>query len=246
MAENDVGGIVKGLEERRPIAVTAMETLGKKMLEAIDDLPDKLKTLGKDGAKGFTTELSNGLDNVNAIVNRVANSIKVGMSIDLYSSGQSAAQSFANGFTSVHIPMPHMYVSGWTQVNFGDGGYMFYPQFGLAWYRKGGLFQGGDGQMIGIAEDGRDEAVLPLEDRRAMQRIGSAIADAGGAGGSDEMVDRIAERLADIIMMRQDNEQAPIFNIEVKTENDEVLARAVERGQQRLDYRNNPTPKMAY
>lgn len=246
MAENDVGGIVKGLEERRPIAVTAMETLGKKMLEAIDDLPDKLKTLGKDGAKGFTTELSNGLDSVNAIVNRVANSIKVGMSIDLYSSGQSAAQSFANGFTSVHIPMPHMYVSGWTQVNFGDGGYMFYPQFGLAWYRKGGLFQGGDGQMIGIAEDGRDEAVLPLEDRRAMQRIGSAIADAGGSYENDLMIDKLADRLADIIMMRQDNEQAPIFNIEVKTENDEVLARAVERGQQRLDYRNNPTPKMAY
>ena len=101
--------------------------------------------------------------------------------------------------------------------------------------------------MIGIAEDGRDEAVLPLEDRRAMQRIGSAIAEAGGSSGmNDQMIDRLAERLADIIMMRQESEQAPIFNIEVKTENDEVLARAVERGQQRLDYRNNPTPKMAY
>ena len=156
-------------------------------------------------------------------------------------------QSLANGFSSVHIPMPHMYVAWWQQVNFGDGGYMFYPEFGLQWYRKGGLFQGGKGQMIGIAEDGRDEAVLPLEDRRAMAKIGSAIADAGGSsGGQDEFVDKVANRLAEIIMMHQDNEQAPIFNIEVKTENDEVLARAVSRGQRRLDYRNNPTPRMEY
>lgn len=160
--------------------------------------------------------------------------------------GREMGQALANGFASIRVPIPHMYVAAWQQVNFGDGGYMFYPEFGLQWYRKGGLFQGGDGQMIGIAEDGRDEAVLPLEDRRAMQRIGSAIADAGGSYENDLMIDRLAERLADIIMMRQDNEQAPIFNIEVKTENDEVLARAVERGQQRLDYRNNPTPKMAY
>lgn len=160
--------------------------------------------------------------------------------------GQEMGQALANGFASIRVPIPHMYVAAWQQVNFGDGGYMFYPEFGLQWYRKGGLFQGGDGQMIGIAEDGRDEAVLPLEDRRAMQRIGSAIADAGGSYENDLMIDKLADRLADIIMMRQDNEQAPIFNIEVKTENDEVLARAVERGQQRLDYRNNPTPKMAY
>lgn len=244
MAENDVGGIVKGLEERRPIAITAMETLGKKMLEAINDLPEKLRTLGKAGASGFVLELSSGFSKVGGIVDRAANAIKDGLDIDLYSSGQSAAQSFANGFSSVYIPMPHVYAS-FTTYDMGAFSFSL-PSFGIQWYRKGGLFMGGNGQVVGIGEDNRDEAVLPLEDRRAMQRIGSAIADAGGTGSSDEMVDRIAERLADIIMMRQDNEQAPIFNIEVKTENDEVLARAVERGQQRLDYRNNPTPKMAY
>lgn len=203
------------------------------------DLGDNIKNGFAEGMNGFGETISGAMNGIWRTL--------MSQNLELWRIGQSMGQSLANGFSSVHIPMPHMYVAWWQQVNFGDGGYMFYPEFGLQWYRKGGLFQGGKGQMIGIAEDGRDEAVLPLEDRRAMAKIGSAIADAGGSsGGQDEFVDKVANRLAEIIMMHQDNEQAPIFNIEVKTENDEVLARAVSRGQRRLDYRNNPTPRMAY
>lgn len=168
------------------------------------------------------------------------------MGLEMFRAGQNMGQSLANGFSSIHIPMPHMYVAWWQQVNFGNGGYMFYPEFGLQWYRKGGLFQGGNGQMIGIAEDGRDEAVLPLEDRRAMARIGSAIADAGGNGSgmSEDMMDKLASRIAEVILATQDNREQPMNYVELKVE-EEVLARAVTRGQQRLDYRNNPTPQMA-
>lgn len=141
--------------------------------------------------------------------------------------------------------MPHMYVAWWQRVNFGDGGYMFYPEFGLQWYRKGGLFQGGKGQMIGIAEDGRDEAVLPLEDRRAMAKIGSAIADAsGGFGGiSDAIIDKLATSIAEVILATQSSNDRPIVT-EVILDN-EVLARGVTRGQQKLDYRNNAVSKLA-
>lgn len=196
----------------------------------------------KNMASEFTTALTALENDLSATMANIHNI----MAIDLTMDGYNAAQSFANGFQSVHIPTPYMYVSGYNYVSLGRGGGFSIPYFSVGWYRRGGLFLGGDGQMIGVAEDGRDEAVLPLEDRRAMARIGSAIAEAGGTQSQDQTIDKIAERLADIIMMRQENEPNPIIHVEVKTENDEVLARAVTRGQQKLDYRNNPTPKLAY
>lgn len=232
------------------LAVKAMSSGSKSSVEDMSDAFSTAFDSIKEGFSSIKSGLSESFNGLADIVDQQMWAIKrvlLSQNLEMWRAGQDMGQSLANGFSSVHIPMPHMYVAWWQQVNFGDGGYMFYPEFGLQWYRKGGLFQGGKGQMIGIAEDGRDEAVLPLEDRRAMAKIGSAIADAGGSsGGQDEFVDKVANRLAEIIMMHQDNEQAPIFNIEVKTESDEVLARAVSRGQRRLDYRNNPTPRMAY
>lgn len=55
--------------------------------------------------------------------------------------------------------------------------------------REGGLVQGSpQGSIHPIGEDGRDEAVIPLEDGRAMRRIGQAIASAGGSKTSGVMV----------------------------------------------------------
>lgn len=236
-------GLDVGLNKVKTVS-NEMSSALRTTLGAID-----LYKTGTGVGISFGGGLNTGFDKANEAISNVHSILRTGLGgIDLYSSGVGVGVTFGNGvaagISSVYIPMPHVFAT-FTQYDFGPFSFSL-PSFGINWYRKGGLFMGGNGQVVGIGEDNRDEAVLPLEDRRAMQRIGSAIADAGGTGGSDEMVDRIAERLADIIMMRQDNEQAPIFNIEVKTENDEVLARAVERGQQRLDYRNNPTPKMAY
>lgn len=225
----------------------SMKTSINSMSDTFEDAFDKIKTSFSSIGEGLKTSFS-GLSEIVEEQMWAIKRVLLSQNLELWRMGQEMGQSLANGFSSVRIPMPHMYVAYWQQVNFGDGGYMFYPEFGLQWYRKGGLFQGGSGQMIGIAEDGRDEAVLPLEDKRAMARIGSAIADAGGSGAvmDDRFIDKLANRLAEVIMMREEPQQTPVFHVEVKTENDEVLARAVSRGQRRLDYRNNATPKMAY
>lgn len=54
------------------------------------------------------------------------------------------------------------------------------PQF-----EKGGLALGN--MLANIGEGGKKEAVLPLESPRAMQAVGSAIANAGGTGGSGQI-----------------------------------------------------------
>lgn len=105
------------------------------------------------------------------------------------------------------------------------------------WWKKGGLFKGGDGQIIGLAEGGRDEAVLPLEDRRAMSRIGDAISSSGGGSRltKDDIIEAVVEGL-----MANPMSQEVIVNAVLKMENDEVLARHVERGRRKMDSRYNP------
>lgn len=226
-------------------SATHISSFAKKVGAFQGDFNRSMADTGAKSGAAFSSSLGENLNVASMSVSRFAADVERTMSsLNLYSAGREVGESFASGIESVHIRVPYIYVSGWNTVSYGDG-YSMFPNFGVAWYRKGGLFKGGNGQIVGIGEDNRDEAVLPLEDRRAMSKIGSAIADAGGSGGiSDDVVDRLADRIADIIINTRAEEQTPMVYSELKV-NDEVLARAVTKGQRKLDYRNNPTPQMA-
>lgn len=234
-----MGTVVQASQTMSDSVGTNVETMVGKFQEAFSSI--------STGTSGMVEQLASALVEMENSVSSSMENIHNIMSIDLTQDGYNAAQSFANGFQSVYIPTPYMYVSDLNYVSLGNGG-MYIPSFGIAWYKKGGLFMGGDGQMIGIAESGRDEAVLPLEDRRAMARIGSAIADASGNNGgmNNDIADRIAEKIADVLInTRSDDNNTPMNYVELKVDS-EVLARAVTKGQQKLDYRNNPTAQIAY
>ena len=158
--------------------------------------------------------------------------------MDMYRTGQDVSSSFSRGLASTHIATPHI------SVDWVDYGIMSVPQMSISWYKGGGYFRGGNGQIIGIGENNRDEAVLPLENRKTMSMIADSIVSASNGMGLDtqDLADAIVEAMVTVNSGQQD----PIFHIEVKTEDNEVLARAVTRGQRSIDYRNNPTPRFAY
>ena len=224
--------------------VAHMVNLGVKLASATAAITVAMGKEGQSAGESYARGINAGFSMVDQAVQNLASNLNSNLNIDLYSAGQQAGQSFANGISSTYIPAPHIYVSAWNALDYGNG-YTYYPNFSVGWWRAGGLFKGGNGHVIGIAEDNRDEAVLPLEDRRAMSRIGSAIAEAGGSNGvTDETVNKLAVAIAGIMMNTQSNNNDQMNYIELKVE-DEVLARAVTRGQQKLDYRHNPTPKMS-
>ena len=113
---------------------------------------------------------------------------------------------------------------------------------------RGGLFTGPVGFQV-FGEAGA-EAAIPLERKSTMKRIGSAIANAGGMGNSnsDEIADAIAIRVIPAIaqMMSNQNQRPIAVNAVLYTENDEVLARSVNRGQRILDKRYNPVSQFSY
>lgn len=165
-----------------------------------------------------------------------------GMATEMYNAGAALAQNFASGLQSAYIATPHLYVADYTTVTNSDGSWYSYPNWGVNWYKKGGLFLGGKGTVVGLAEGGKDEAVLPLENSGAMKRIGTAIANAAGDGfgvNSETITDAVVTAMA-----MNPQSQEVIVNAVLKMENDEVLARHVERGRQRLDSRYNPVAQI--
>lgn len=116
------------------------------------------------------------------------------------------------------------------------------------YHAKGGLFTGPMGFQV-FGEAGA-EAAIPLERKSTMKRIASAIVDSGGmaTGSSSELADEIALRIAPIVMsaVTGQNERPINVNATLYTENNEVLARAVNQGNRSLDKRYNPVAQFSY
>ena len=112
----------------------------------------------------------------------------------------------------------------------------------------GGLFTGATGIQV-FGEAGA-EAAIPLERKSTMKRIASAIVDSGGIGtsNSDDIANAVAERLAPVIMsaVNGQNNRPINVNATLYTENNEVLARAVNQGNRSLDKRYNPVSQYSY
>ena len=125
------------------------------------------------------------------------------------------------------------------------------PQFSLDWetpsfskFARGGLVSGPTYAVIG--ETFQKEAVLPLENKRTMSMIANSILDNASAGmglSTEEVRQAVTEGVVVAMMNNQQNPINVTVYSELRTESDEVLARAVTRGQNKIDYRTNPTPQ---
>lgn len=192
----------------------------------------------KSNLKGLKSEVSDVLDGVVDVIEGFESSFE--------RAGSQLSNAIANGFDAIDIPTPHLYISDWTWHDLGDGQGFDTPVFSVNWYRAGGLFR--NASVIGVGEAG-DEAVLPLENRRTMGMIADSImASSDGSMGTNprEFADIVADRVAEAIISTQGEQRDIVVNAVLKTEDNEVLARAVTKGQRSLDYRNNPTPKLSY
>ena len=200
---------------------SAIESISRKMTSTFKSATDKFES----ALESISNKASKKFGNIKDAVDGALESLKSTF-------GKAWSLSISN--SRPHIPVPHFEKSGSFSLNPPS-----IPTYRFAgWWKKGGLFKGGDGQVIGVAESGRDEAVLPLENNKAMATIGAAIANAsnGNLGISkDDIVDAVVTAMA-----MNPQTQEVIVNAVLKMENDEVLARHVERGRRRIDNRYNP------
>ena len=178
-------------------------------------------------------------NSTNNAVNSIANAFhslpgKISSAMSgMYGIGRSAAQSFSNGFQSVYIPTPHMYISSWNSHRVGNNSFST-PDFNISWYAKGGF--PAMGEMF-IANEKGPELVGKMGRRNVVANNNQITSGIKAA---------VIEGIMEVFMATDGfgggSQASQTIYVEVKTENDEVLARAVKRGNEKLDYRYNPSP----
>lgn len=104
----------------------------------------------------------------------------------LYVVGQNAAQSFANGFQSVHIPTPHINVSGYNRYQMGNS-IVSTPNFAVQWYASGGFPNAGE---LFMARESGPELVGRMGNKNAVAN-NSQIVDGIKAGVYEAVRDAI-------------------------------------------------------
>ena len=221
--------------------LSTVNNIRQEVFKKIGDIGSKVNGKGKDIINGLKEGLDDRWPNLSTSLSKIPDNIERAIGSLKYL-GKSIMRGFADGISSIDIKLPHI-TWDWKTLGAGDLSIEIPTNFGISWYAKGGLFD--DPSIIGVGEAGR-EAVLPLENKRTMRMIANSIIDNSDSFGgltSDEIKQAVAQGVAMAMMNNQNNQPVTVY-AELKTENDEVLARAVARGQHKLDYRFNPTPQI--
>lgn len=223
----------------------AVENMYTAISNKLEDLVDLFNDAGKKAADRFTSKI-----NISTIISKAFSRSNLRDAYSTaYDAGVGIGEQIAKGIQSVDIPTPEIYVASYSTETLDTGEYVYtysIPNYKVGWYARGGLFT--EKSIVGLAEAGA-EAALPLENKRAMSMVADAIIqNSDGGFGMDEnaMANAVARGYALAQMMNQGNERPIQVNATLYTEDNEVLARAVTRGQESIDYRNNATPKLSY
>lgn len=216
--------------------LSTVSKIGKQTFDKIGNIFNVVSPKGADIVSGLKNGFNNGIHTFYDLINGIPGKIKSGIG-NLFEIGKEAIRGFVNGLTSVKIKLPHI---EWTKTDIGIGDAKFsIPKFNINWYKTGGYFT--KASMIGVGEAG-DEAVLPLENRKTMSMIADSIMkNSSGMGISEEQMQDAVERGVAMALMNNRQDINVQCVAEFKT-TDEALARAVSRGQQKIEYRMKPVP----
>lgn len=197
----------------------------------------KWENIGRDISFYISKDMNNKID---SSLNSVVDTIKSKFT-GLYNVGKNAMQELSNGMKSVHISTPHM----WMNMNASTSGnhYSYNWDSGVNWYKRGGLFD--SASVIGVGEAGK-EAVLPLENQKAMKNIADSIMSGydGNMGLSKEDIMEAVERGVVTALMNNGGfgGSSPEYIMNSIKVNERELARIVTKAQNNTDYRMNPSP----
>lgn len=237
-------------ETVRSFSESMYNIMTKKFEYLANRIKQIIEAMDKDVDSVFDTMLSGLSENIRSSTSdiirsfsRIPREISYLLGDNMYNAGRNAAISFANGISSVHIPMPHISVDANTWSN--GSGYSYRMSSSVNWYKAGGLF--GVPSVIGVGEAGK-EAVLPLENKRTMSMIADSIMSRAPQGSLDQQTieNAVAKGVAMAMMNNQQNPINVTCYAELKTEDNEVLARAVTKGQKSIDRRLHPTLQFGY
>lgn len=207
-------------------------------------------TITKTGSGAIVTAFNTMKSAYNSVVSNTATKTANGVRTGAFNTAWDMFTDLKDKWVTAHLDIETNATQVVAGIANGAGGVtrQVLADIWTEYHAKGGLFTGPMGFQV-FGEAGA-EAAIPLERKSTMKRIANAIVDSGGMGNSnsDEIADAIAMRVLPAMASMIDGmSQRPINNnVTVYTENNEVLARAVNQGNRSLDKRYNPVTQYSY
>ena len=175
-------------------AVTFIRGVWDALVEFFRGIPAKIQGFFSTIGTWFSTKFS---EVKQAIVDKFQEAVDFvrGIPETILGFFQGIGESISNFFGEIHIPLPHFAINppGWSIGDLMKGSI---PSLSVEWHATGGIVDGAT--LIGAGEAGR-EAIVPLENRSAMQPFAAAVSDDMQADGT------FADMLAVLKQIRDKN-----------------------------------------
>lgn len=231
--QNIVDGVRSGYENSKQSGILSkVSTLKDNLFSSIGNVSSKVRSKGEDIVSGIKGGYESNKSRIQSAVSGIPNLISSGIG-NLWNVGRNIITSFANGFASIHIPMPHI---GWDWNRISLGNFSFsVPSFRLNWYAKGGF--PGMGEMF-IARENGPELVGRMGNRNAVANNSQII---------EGIKEGVKEAVVEAMMLFSGNDsssdQAPVIELTIIGDS-ETMYRFVKRGEEKANRRYEATIKV--
>ena len=223
-----IDGLLKGVKDNISKFLNYIKEIPGKVLKAIGNIKNKVLQKGSDIVSGLKDGLTEKVSTFTSVLGTLPETIRNAIP-NLFDVGSSIIQNFANGFSSVHIPMPHIGWD-WTGGSIRIGNFSFsLPRFNLQWYAKGGFPEMG---QLFIANEAGPEMVGKMGSRNAVAN-NNQIVDGIKNGVFEAVLDAFN---ASGILERDDSEKEVTLEFTLKADS-ETLYKVVRKGKKKYDYR---------
>lgn len=223
-----ISGLLKGVEDKAGNFFGYIKDIPGKTVNFIGDIKGKVHSKGTDIIQGLKEGFTDRWDSFTDILSELPNKIQDAVP-NLFDVGAGIIQNFANGFSSIHIPMPHI---GWDwsggNINIGNWSFSL-PRFNLQWYAQGGFPEAG---QLFMANEAGPELVGKMGNRNAVAN-NNQIVEGIKAGVFEAVLDALN---ASGILDRDDSEKEVVLELTVKADS-ETLYKVVRKGKRKYDHR---------
>lgn len=222
-----IEGVKNGYENSKQSGLLSkVATLKDNVFSSIGNVASRVKSKGSDVITGINSGLEAKRNLLQRSVTSIPNMISSGLG-NLFSIGRDAISSFADGFSSIDIPLPHIRTT-WNRHYIGNTSFST-PSFGISWYEKGGF--PGMGEMF-IARENGPELVGKMGNHTAV-------------ANNNQIVDGIESGVFRAVMdafnasgyLGKSNNENPVYIEFTMKCGEETLYRSLKKGEEKYNGR---------
>lgn len=225
-----ISGLSIGMKNKQAEINSSMHTIIRDVVSIIRSYNDSFKMAGST----LAAYAKSGLNSVSFsdVVSTWYNSMSFSqLNSNMYIAGQNVGTSFVNGLKSTYMPRLQYYISAWNTHSMPGNGTSYTPVYSPWWYAQGGFPN--MGELFWANEKG-PEMVGKMGHRNVVANNMQIT-----AGIKAAVIDGMMQVYMATNGGSSSDNRPIVVEAVLKTENDEVLARAVQRGQQKRNARFN-------